>query len=190
MILLFIVGLALSLSSLPSLETGAYYLALGSSLVLLWARSRELALPRGLVLLLLFPLLLFCVTLHGIYDHPLADFGKDLWYFTLPIVYLSFGYLTFERIGRWQRFVQPMLVAGGGIAVFSLVNAVVHRDSLASASSVDAYREVTGCCGGGLGCRRTALDGVWSAGKRCAFSFTSPRRSRFSSPFPARISCC
>ncbi len=144
MILLFVMGLALSLSSLPSLETGAYYLALLSSLTLLWVRSREPALPRGLILLLIFPLLLLCVTLHGVYDHPLADFAKDLWYFTLPIVYLSFGYLAFERIGHWQRFMQPMLVAGGGIAVFSIVNAVVHRDSLAAASSVDAYREVTG----------------------------------------------
>ncbi len=144
MFLLLLVGLALSLSSLPSLEMGAYGLALLVSLALLWLRSRELALPRGLVTLLIFPLLLLCVTLHGAYNHPASDFFKDLWYFTLPIVYLSFGYLVFERVGQWQRFVQPLLVAGGGIAVFSLVNAAVHRDSLASASSVDAYREVTG----------------------------------------------
>ncbi len=144
MLLLVVVGIALSLSSLPSLELGAYYLGLLTSIILLWRRSRELALPRGLVYLLLFPSLLFCVTLHGIYGHPARDFFKDLWYFTLSIVYLSFGYLTFERVGRWQRFVQPMLVAGGGIAVFSVINAVIHRDSLASASSVDAYREVTG----------------------------------------------
>ena len=144
MFMLLIIGIALSLSSLPSLELGAYYLGLLSSVVLLWRRSRELAVPRGLVSLLIFPLLLFCVTMHGIYDHPARDFFKDLWYFTLPIVYLSFGYLSFERVGRWQRFAQPLLIAGGGIAVFSIVNAVVHRNSLATASSVDAYREVTG----------------------------------------------
>lgn len=144
MFLLIVVGVALSLSSLPALELGAYYLGLLASVVLLWRRSRELALPRGLVYLLLFPLLLFAVTLHGVYSHPAHDFFKDLWYFTLSIVYLSFGYLSFERVGRWQRFVQPMLIAGGGIAVFSIVNAVIHRDSLATASSVDAYREVTG----------------------------------------------
>ncbi len=144
MFLLVIVGIALSLSSLPSLELGAYYFGLLTSIVLLWRRSRELALPRGLVYLLIFPLLLFCVTLHGVYGHPARDFVKDLWYFTLSIVYLSFGYLAFERVGSWQRFVQPMLIAGGGIAVFSVINAVVHRDSLATASSVDAYREVTG----------------------------------------------
>ncbi len=144
MFLLVIIGIALSLSSLPSLELGAYYLGLLTIFVLLWRRSRELALPRGLVYLLIFPLLLFCVTLHGIYGHPARDFFKDLWYFTLAIVYLSFGYLAFERVGCWQRFVQPMLIAGGGIAVFSVINAVIHRDSLANASSVDAYREVTG----------------------------------------------
>ena len=142
--LLIYIGLALSLSSLPSVETGAYGLALLGSLVLLWARSRELAFPRGLVHLLIFPLLLLCVMLHGVYDHPASAFFKDIWYFTLSIVYLSFGYLTFERVGQWQRFLQPMLVAGGGIAVYSLVNAAVHRNDLASASSVDAYREVTG----------------------------------------------
>lgn len=144
MILLWLIALTLSLSSLPSVEVGAYGLSLLLSLLLLWARSRELALPRGLVYLLIFPSLLFCVTLHGVYSHPLGDFFKDLWYFTLSIVYLSFGYLAFERIGQWQRLMQPMLVAGGGIAAFSLVNAALHRDSLASASSVDAYREVTG----------------------------------------------
>lgn len=144
MFLLTVIGIALSLSSLPSLEGGAYDLAVLSSVVLLWIRSRELALPRGLVYLLSFPLLLFCVTLHGVYEHPFAAFSKDLWYFTLPIVYLSFGYLCFERVGQWARLIQPMLVAGGGIAVYSLLNAIVHRDSLSSASSVDAYREVTG----------------------------------------------
>lgn len=144
MFLLVIVGVALSLSSLPSLELGAYYLGLLTCVVLLWRRSRELALPRGLVYLLIFPSLLFCVTLHGIYSHPVHDFAKDLWYFTLSVVYLSFGYLVYERVGQWQRLMQPMLIAGGGIAVFSVVNAVIHRDSLATASSVDAYREVTG----------------------------------------------
>ena len=144
MFLLVIIGVALSLSSLPSLELGAYYLGLLTIVVLLWVRSRQLALPRGLVYLLIFPLLLFCVTLHGVYGHPARDFFKDLWYFTLSIVYLSFGYLAYERIGQWQRFVQPMLIAGGGIAVYSVINAVVHRDSLATAASVDAYREVTG----------------------------------------------
>ena len=37
------------------------------------------------------------------------DVGKDLWYFSGPVVYISFGYLVFERLGSWQRLVQPLV---------------------------------------------------------------------------------
>ncbi len=160
MALLVIVGLYLIGSSLPYTETLSYGVALALSLVLLWGRAQSriqpgaqagaqpgaqrLAVPRALAHLLVFPLLLLCVMLHGVYNHPLPDFLKDCWYFTLPVVYLAVGYLVYERVGQWQRLLQPMVLAGTAIAVLSLVHAALNREALAAASSVDAYREITG----------------------------------------------
>ncbi len=156
MALLVIVGLYLVGSSLPYTETLSYGLAVALSLTLLWGRVRQgaqpdarqgaqpFAVPRALAHLLIFPLLLFSVMLHGVYNHPLPDFLKDCWYFTLPVVYLAVGYLVYERVGQWQRLMQPMVLAGTGIAVLSLVHAALNREALAAASSVDAYREITG----------------------------------------------
>ena len=139
-----IFGVFLLLASLPGRETLAWGLAVLLCAVLLWSRAPELALPRRLVHLVAFPGLLWCVALHGVYNHPLSDFGKDAWYFTLPVVYLALGYLMFERIRRWQYLLQPFLVVGVALSCYSLVHAALNRGELATAATVDAYRAVTG----------------------------------------------
>jgi hypothetical protein len=144
MILLALITGFLVLSSLPSGGNAVWCLGLAMNLALAWGRAVRLSIPRALMHLLLFPFLLFALNLHGIYDHALADFFKDFWYFTLPLVYLSVGYLCFERVGSWQRLMQPMILAGVGTGGYVLVHAVFNRGDLAAAATVDAYRAVTG----------------------------------------------
>ena len=92
-----------------SLEFAGWIVALTASIVLLWTRSTVLSLPASLVRILVAPTLILCLGLHGIYSNSLYDVGKDLWYFSGPVVYISFGYLVFERLGSWQRLVQPLV---------------------------------------------------------------------------------
>ncbi len=76
------------------------------------------------------PTLLFCLGLHGIYSNSLYDVGKDLWYFSGPVVYISFGYLVFERLGSWQRLVQPLVIIGAYACLGTIVTVVQHRGEL------------------------------------------------------------
>ena len=70
------------------------------------------------------PTLLFCLGLHGIYSNSLYDVGKDLWYFSGPVVYITFGYLVFERLGSWQRLVQPLVIIGAYSCLVTIVRVV------------------------------------------------------------------
>lgn len=144
MLLLAVVSVLFLIDSVMGKETIAWAIAVSGIVVLIWRRSAQLAIPRALMQVLVFPFLLLVVSLHGIYTHPLPDFLKDLWYFTLPLVYVSFGYLAFERIGNWQRLMQPLILVGLGIGIYAIANAVLNRGELAAAGSVDAYRAVTG----------------------------------------------
>ena len=95
-----------------SLVVGGWIVALTGTIVLFWTRSTVLSLPTSLVRILVAPALIFCLGLHGIYSNSLYDVGKDLWYFVGPVIYIAFGYLVFERLGSWQRLVQPLVVIG------------------------------------------------------------------------------
>ena len=90
------------------------------------------------------PTLLFCLGLHGIYSNSLYDVGKDLWYFSGSIVYISFGYLVFERLGSWQRLVQPLVVIGASSCLATIVGVVVNRDRLLATTTVENYRQIAG----------------------------------------------
>lgn len=144
MLLLAILAVLLLINSMFGMETPVWAVAVASSFLLVWRRSAQLAIPRALMRLLAFPFLLFCVSLHGIYSHPLTPFLKDTWYFTLPIAYLAFGYLAYERIGSWQRMMQPMIVMGLLLGMYSIGHALMNRGALAAAATVDQYRAVTG----------------------------------------------
>jgi O-Antigen ligase len=143
MTLSIITALFLLLSSY-SLEFGGWSVALVVSIVLLWTRSTVLSLPTSLVRILVAPTLLFCLGLHGIYSNSLYDVGKDLWYFSGPVVYIAFGYLVFERLGSWQRIVQPLVVIGAYSCLATIVGVVVNRDQLLATSTVEDYRHIAG----------------------------------------------
>jgi hypothetical protein len=128
-----------------SLEFVGWIVALTASIVLLWTRSTVLSLPASLVRILLAPTLLFCLGLHGIYSNSsLYDVGKDLWYFSGPIVYIFFGYLVFERLGSWQRLVQPLVVIGAYSCLVTIAGVVVNRDRLLATTTVESYRQIAG----------------------------------------------
>ena len=90
------------------------------------------------------PTLLFCLGLHGIYSNSLYDVGKDLWYFSGPVVYIFFGYLVFERIGSWQRLVQPLVVIGAYSCLATIAGVVANRDQLLATTTVENYRQIAG----------------------------------------------
>ena len=127
-----------------SLEFGGWIVALTASIVLLWTRSTVLSLPTSLVRILVAPTLLFCLGLHGIYSNSLYDVGKDLWYFSGPVVYISFGYLVFERLGSWQRLVQPLVVIGAYSCLVTIVGVVSNREQLLATTTVEDYRQIAG----------------------------------------------
>src|ERR1700677_633710 len=129
MIILIITALFLLLSSY-SIGFGSWIVALLASIVLLWSRSTVLSLPASLVRILVAPALLFCLGLHGIYSNSLYDVGKDLWYFSGPVVYITFGYLVFERLGSWQRLLQNLIVIGAYSCVVTIVGVVANREQL------------------------------------------------------------
>ena len=126
------------------LEFAGWTVALLASIVLLWTRSTVLSLPISLVRILVAPTLLFCLGLHGIYSNSLYDVGKDLWYFSGPVVYIFFGYLVFERIGSWQRLVQPLVVIGAYSCLATIAEVVANRDQLLATTTVESYREIAG----------------------------------------------
>jgi hypothetical protein len=138
-----ITALFLLLSSY-SLEVEGWMVAVIASMVLLATRSTVLSLPASLVRILVAPTLLFCLGLHGIYSNSLYDVGKDLWYFSGPVVYISFGYLVFERLGNWQRLVQPLVVIGIYSCLATIVGVVLNREQLLSTTTVENYRELAG----------------------------------------------
>jgi O-Antigen ligase len=138
-----ITALFLLLSSY-SLEVGGWIVALTASIVLLWTRSTVLSLPTSLVRILVAPTLLFCLGLHGIYSNSLYDVGKDLWYFSGPVVYIFFGYLVFERLGSWQRLVQPLVVIGVYSCLATIAGVVLGREQLLSTTTVESYRQIAG----------------------------------------------
>jgi hypothetical protein len=90
------------------------------------------------------PTLILCLGLHGIYSNSLYDVGKDLWYFSGPVVYISFGYLVFERLGSWQRLVQPLVVIGAYSCLVTIVGVVSNRDQLLATTTVEDYRHIAG----------------------------------------------
>jgi hypothetical protein len=141
--ILIITALFLLVSSY-SLEIGGYIVALLATIVLLWTRSTVLSLPASLVRILVAPALFFCLGLHGIYNNSLFDAGKDLWYFSGPVVYISFGYLVFERLGSWQRLVQPLVVIGVYACLVTIVGVVANREQLLATTSVESYRRIAG----------------------------------------------
>ncbi len=106
----------------------------------LWTRSTVLSLPTSLVRILVAPTLILCLGLHGIYSNSLYDVGKDLWYFSGPVVYISFGYLVFERLGSWQRLVQPLVVIGAYSCLVTIVGVVSNREQLLATTTVEDYR--------------------------------------------------
>ena len=149
MIISIITALFLLMSSYY-LAFAGWILALTASICLLWTRSTVLSLPASLVRILVAPTLLFCLGLHGIYSNSLYDVGKDLWYFSGPVVYISFGYLVFERLGSWQRLVQPLVIIGAYACLGTIVTVVQHRGELLASTSIEDYRQHPGrphiCC--------------------------------------------
>jgi hypothetical protein len=143
MTILIITALFL-LASSYSLEFGGWIVALTASIVLLWTRSTVLSLPASLVRILVAPTLIFCLGLHGIYSHSLFDVGKDLWYFSGPVIYIAFGYLVFERLGSWQRLVQPLVIIGGYACLVTIVGVVSNREQLLATTTVEDYRRIAG----------------------------------------------
>ena len=121
-----------------------WIVALIASIVLLWTRSTVLSLPTSLVRILVAPTLLLCLGLHGIYSNSLYDVGKDLWYFSGPVVYIAFGYLVFERLGSWQRLVQPLVVIGAYSCLVTIVGVVSNREQLLATTTVEDYRQIAG----------------------------------------------
>lgn len=142
--LLVFIAVLMALNSFPHMEEPIWGISIVACLALMWQRPTRMAIPRELMGLLAFPFLLFSLSLHGIYSHPLGDFGKDCWYFTLPLVYLALGYLAFERVGSWQRLMQPLILAGLGVGTYAILHAALNRGELAAAATVDAYRAITG----------------------------------------------
>jgi hypothetical protein len=118
--------------------------ALTASIFLFWTRSTVLSLPASLVRILVAPTLILCLGLHGIYSNSLYDVGKDLWYFSGPVVYISFGYLLFERLGSWQRLVQPLVIIGAYACLSTIVTVVQNRGELLASTSIEDYRGFVG----------------------------------------------
>jgi hypothetical protein len=143
MTLSIITALFLLLSSY-SVEFGGWSVALLASIVLLWTRSTVLSLPTSLIRILVAPALILFLGLHGIYSNSLYDVGKDLWYFSGPVVYICFGYLVFERLGSWQRLVQPLVVIGVFSCLATIVAVVANREQLLSTTTVESYRQIAG----------------------------------------------
>jgi hypothetical protein len=127
-----------------SLDFVGWIVALTASIALLWTRSTVLSLPTSLVRILVAPTLLICLGLHGIYSNSLFDVGKDIWYFSGPVVYISFGYLVFEKLGSWQRLVQPLVVIGAYACLITIVGVVSNREQLLATTKVEDYRHITG----------------------------------------------
>jgi hypothetical protein len=127
-----------------NLDFGGWIVALLASIVLLWTRSTVLSLPISLVRILVAPTLILCLGLRGIYSNSLFDVAKDLWYFSGPVVYISFGYLVFERLGSWQRLVQPLVVVGAYSCLVTIVGVVSNREQLLATATVEDYRHITG----------------------------------------------
>jgi hypothetical protein len=132
------------LASSYNFEFGGWIVAVLASIVLLWTRSTVLSLPTSLVRILLAPTLIFCLGLHGIYSNSLFDVGKDLWYFSGPIVYIAFGYLVFERLGSWQRLVQPLVIIGVYSCLVTIIGVVANREQLLATTTVESYRRIAG----------------------------------------------
>ncbi len=132
-----------------SLEFVGWIVALIASIVLLWTRSTVLSLPTSLVRILVAPTLILCLGLHGIYSNSLYDVGKDVWYFSGPVVYIAFGYLVFERLGSWQRLVQPLVVIGAYSCLVTIVGVVSNREQLLATTTVErlsAHRRPGNIC--------------------------------------------
>ena len=127
-----------------NLEFGGWAIALIGSVVLIWTRSTVLSLPASLVRILVAPTLLLCLGLHGIYTNSLYEVGKDLWYFSGPVIYIAFGYLVFERIGSWQRIIQPLFLVGAYTCIVTIVGVVANRDKLLATTTIEDYRHIAG----------------------------------------------
>lgn len=137
------------LANAYALELPGWIVALTASIVLLWSRSTVLSLPASLVRILVAPTLLICLGLHGIYSNwiysdSLYDIGKDVWYFSGPVIYIAFGYLVFERLGSWQRLVQPLVVIGAYSCVVTIVGVVLNREQLLATDTIQDYRQIAG----------------------------------------------
>jgi hypothetical protein len=143
MIISIITALFLLVSS-HGLEVAGWIVALTASIVLLWTRSTVLSLPTSLVRILVAPTLVLCLGLHGIYTHSVYDVGKDLWYFSGPVVYIAFGYLVFEKLGSWQRLAQLLAIMGAYSCLVTIVGVVSNREQLLATTTVEDYRHIAG----------------------------------------------
>ena len=143
------IGLFLAANTVHSGLEIAWALALIFSFLLLLSRPTPLAIPRQLARILIFPTLLFCTGLHGVYTHPPADVLKDLWYFAGPIVYITFGFLVFQRVDTgeqapWQSLLQPFLVVALISGLYDIFNVLTNSAALLASTSVDDYRNLSG----------------------------------------------
>jgi hypothetical protein len=143
MFMMIVVAVFLALNTFVTPEI-AWALALAASVYLMTIRSLELALPKALIRILIFPVLLFFLGLPGVYNHLIYDVAKDMWYYSQPIVYIAFGYLTFERAKRWESIAQPFFLVGIGAALYSLGELFLNRTLLVASANATDYRTVSG----------------------------------------------
>jgi O-antigen ligase len=52
--------------------------------------------------------------------------------------------LVFERLGSWQRLVQPLVVIGAYSCLVTIVGVVLNREQLLATASVENYRHIAG----------------------------------------------
>lgn len=107
-------------------------------------RPGAISVPIDLGKLLVIPGLIILVALPGALFHPAADSGKDLWYLSNPILYVSFGYLLFEAVDSWSTFLQPFLAIGFVTSLYSVYNIASNRSLLLLSDSVESYRQIVG----------------------------------------------
>ncbi len=140
----FVLALFLVLNSVSGASTAGWGLAVAWICWKMPTRPGGLSIPKDLARILIVPGLMVLTALPGALFHTPQDAGKDLWYLINPIVYIAFGYLLFEQIGSWQRFMQPFLLIGLTTAVYSVYNLYTNRGLLLLSQSVESYRQIAG----------------------------------------------
>src|SRR5271168_3039059 len=119
-------------------------LALFYVVISLLTRTDEIGVPKELAVICICPALLLLLGGFGIYRNGLNDFLKDCWYFSNPLIYIAFGYFMMERLRASARLITTFTIAGVAASVYAVVNCYFHASELASATSVNSYRHITG----------------------------------------------